>query len=77
MIIPPPDSRLGAGRRDPLATQNEGFSVWVAAMDQHPVGFITAVDRYIDLLFVAPEYGRRVLPARYSRNCLRRYRMAP
>ena len=33
--------------------------VWVAAMDQRPVGFITAVDRYIDLLFVAPEYGRR------------------
>ena len=26
---------------------------------QRPVGFITAVDRYIDLLFVAPEYGRR------------------
>lgn len=33
--------------------------VWVAVIDQHPVGFITAVDRYIDLLFVAPEYGRR------------------
>ncbi|HDH7819563.1 TPA: GNAT family N-acetyltransferase [Raoultella planticola] len=33
--------------------------VWVAVIDPLPVGFISAVDRYIDLLFVAPEYGRR------------------
>ncbi len=55
----PTDSRLGADRRGPLATQNEGFSVLVAVIDPLPVGFISAVDRYIDLLFVAPEYGRR------------------
>ncbi|HHS9709498.1 TPA: GNAT family N-acetyltransferase [Raoultella planticola] len=33
--------------------------MWVAVIDLLPVGFISAVDRYIDLLFVAPEYGRR------------------
>ncbi|EJR0224158.1 MULTISPECIES: GNAT family N-acetyltransferase [Raoultella] len=33
--------------------------VLVAVIDPLPVGFISAVDRYIDLLFVAPEYGRR------------------
>lgn len=59
MIIPPTDSRLGADRRGPLATQNEDSRVWVAVIDPLPVGFISAVDRYIDLLFVAPEYGRR------------------
>lgn len=33
--------------------------MWVTVIDLLPVGFISAVDRYIDLLFVAPEYGRR------------------
>lgn len=33
--------------------------VWVAIIDQRPAGFITVVDCYIDLLFVAPEYSRR------------------
>lgn len=33
--------------------------VWVALLDQQPVGFITAVDHYIDLLFVSPAHSRQ------------------
>ncbi|MFV0263809.1 MAG: GNAT family N-acetyltransferase [Kluyvera sp.] len=33
--------------------------VLVAEKEGSVVGFITAVDRYIDLLFVAPEYSRQ------------------
>lgn len=31
----------------------------VAVIDEQPVGFITLIDRYIDLLFVDPKYTRR------------------
>ncbi len=33
--------------------------VLVAVIDNQPVGFITAVNDYIDLLFVSPDYVRR------------------
>lgn len=33
--------------------------VLVAVIDNQPVGFITAVNDYIDLLFVSPDYARR------------------
>ncbi|EML2225917.1 TPA: GNAT family N-acetyltransferase [Klebsiella aerogenes] len=33
--------------------------VLVAVIDNQPVGFITAVNDYIDLLFVSPDYTRR------------------
>ncbi|MEC9693670.1 GNAT family N-acetyltransferase [Escherichia marmotae] len=33
--------------------------VRVAVIDEQPVGFITLIDRYIDLLFVDPKYTRR------------------
>lgn len=33
--------------------------VRVAVIDGHPVGFISVIDGYIDLLFVTPEFGRR------------------
>ena len=33
--------------------------VQVAVINDRPVGFITAVERYIDLLFVSPEYIHR------------------
>lgn len=33
--------------------------VLVATIDAHPVGFITARERYIDLLFVSPDYARQ------------------
>lgn len=33
--------------------------IGVAVLDQQVVGFITAVGCHIDLLFVAPDYGRR------------------
>ncbi|MGL5699778.1 MAG: GNAT family N-acetyltransferase [Kluyvera sp.] len=33
--------------------------VQVATIDSQPVGFITAVEGYIDLLFVAPDFSRQ------------------
>lgn len=33
--------------------------VLIAIKDASPVGFITAVDDYIDLLFVSPDYSRQ------------------
>ncbi|MFU0869194.1 GNAT family N-acetyltransferase [Kluyvera ascorbata] len=33
--------------------------VLVAMVDETPVGFVTAVERYIDLLFVDPSYARQ------------------
>ena len=33
--------------------------VLVATVDETPVGFVTAVERYIDLLFVDPSYARQ------------------
>ncbi|CAM6941034.1 Putative acetyltransferase [Escherichia coli] len=33
--------------------------VRVAVINAQPVGFITCVERYIDMLFVDPEYTRR------------------
>lgn len=33
--------------------------VLVALLDDTPVGFVTAVDHYIDLLFVDPSYSRQ------------------
>lgn len=33
--------------------------VQVAVINNQPVGFITAIERYIDLLFVSPEFIRR------------------
>ena len=33
--------------------------VLVAVKNESPVGFITAVDDYIDLLFVSPDYSRQ------------------
>lgn len=33
--------------------------VLVAVIDDQPVGFITAINDYIDLLFVSPDYTRR------------------
>ena len=33
--------------------------VLVATVDETPVGFVTAVERYIDLLFVDPSYSRQ------------------
>jgi len=34
-------------------------TVQVAVIDDRPVGFITALERYIDLLFVSPEFTRQ------------------
>jgi putative acetyltransferase len=34
-------------------------TVLVAVINDQPVGFITAIERYIDLLFVSPEYIHR------------------
>lgn len=39
--------------RHKLATSE----VQVAVVDEHPVGFISVVGNYIDLLFVAPEFN--------------------
>ncbi len=33
--------------------------VWVAIINAQPVGFISRIEHYIDMLFVDPEYTRR------------------
>ncbi|HCR5709778.1 TPA: GNAT family N-acetyltransferase, partial [Shigella dysenteriae] len=33
--------------------------VWVAVINAQPVGFISRIERHIDMLFVDPEYTRR------------------
>lgn len=48
--------------------------VLVAVIDRQPVGFISAIGNYIDLLFVAPERARQGIAGRCSRSCSGKYR---
>ncbi|HDV6336121.1 TPA: GNAT family N-acetyltransferase, partial [Klebsiella michiganensis] len=45
--------------------------VLVAINDASPVGFITAVDDYIDLLFVSPDYSRQGVASALLNTLLR------
>lgn len=49
-------SQIDASRWQEKLTHSR---VQVAVINNHPVGFITAIERYIDLLFVSPEFIRR------------------
>lgn len=45
--------------------------VLIAIKDASPVGFITAVDDYIDLLFVSPDYSRQGVASALLNTLLR------